>query len=244
MTNKTRPLSAAMEDYLTAIYRLRHAGGGVTTTELAAALGVAAASATNMIKRLAALKLARHSPYRGVELTPTGEKVALEIVRHHRLIEAFLHDALGIPWDEVHTEAHKLEHVLSDNLENHIAEYLGNPTEDPHGDPIPSKAGVIAQTEQLMLADLAADTPATIHRVAAQDPALLRYLGELGLVPHASVTVIEHTPFAGPVRARVANGTERMVDRALAQHIWVTRSLHPPRKKTTPRVNRSTKKNL
>lgn len=221
MTNK-RILSSASEDYLKAIYELQLAGGVATTMALAGALGVSAASATNMVKKLAALKLARHAPYHGVELTPAGAKIALEVVRHHRLIELFLHQALGMPWDEVHAEAHKLEHVLSDKLEDHIADFLGDPTTDPHGDPIPSKAGVIAPTAQVALADLAVETPATIERVAAQDPARLRYLREQGLVPNTRVTILAHTPFAGPVRARLANGDERVIDRALAQQIWVT----------------------
>lgn len=224
MTKDKAPLSAAIQDYLKAIYQIRSTANTVTTTALAAEMGVTAASATNMIKKLATLKLARHAPYRGVELTPTGEKIALEVLRHHRLIEAFLHEALGIPWDEVHAEAHKLEHVLSDNLEDHIADFLGEPMTDPHGDPIPSKTGVIAPTEQVPLADLAAGVSATIQRVAAQEPARLRYLQELGLVPHATITIIEHTPFEGPIRARVAGGNARVIDRALARQIWVTRA--------------------
>ncbi|MBI5305629.1 MAG: metal-dependent transcriptional regulator [Chloroflexi bacterium] len=234
MTNK-RILSSAIEDYLKTIYELELGAGAVTTMALAGAMGVSAASATNMVKKLAAMKLARHAPYHGVELTPAGEKIALEVVRHHRLIELFLHEALGIPWDQVHAEAHKLEHVLSDNLEDHIANFLGDPTTDPHGDPIPTKAGIIAQTAQLSLADLTTDTRATIQRVAAQDPARLRYLGELGLVPNANLSVIEQTPFDGPVRARLANGDERVIDRALARQIWVaketeTRSRKPKSK--------------
>lgn len=226
MPNKTI-LSSASEDYLKAIYDLRAEDGVVTTTELATAMRVSAASATNMIKKLATLKLVRHSPYYGVELTPAGEKIALEVVRHHRLIEAFLHEALGIPWDQVHVEAHKLEHVLSDNLEDHIANFLGNPTEDPHGDPIPTKAGSIAASDQQSLAELEPGARATIRRIGAQDPARLRYLRELGLIPKAQVSLIDHAPFHGPVRVRVANGDEHSLDRALAQQIWVSAPRKP-----------------
>ena len=160
----------------------------------------------------------------GVELTPSGEKIALEVVRHHRLIESFLHEALGIPWDEVHVEAHKLEHVLSDNLEDHIADFLGNPTEDPHGDPIPTKAGSIVASDQQSLADLAPGARATIRRIGAQDPERLRYLRGLGLIPKANVHLIDHAPFQGPVRVRVVDGGEHSIDRSLAQQIWVSSS--------------------
>lgn len=218
---KNKPLSSAIEDYLKAIYDLHATKGGVTTTALASALGVSAASATNMLKKLAVLKLVRHSPYYGAEFTPAGEKIALEVVRHHRLIEAFLHEALGMPWDEVHEEAHKLEHVLSENLEDHIADFLGNPTEDPHGDPIPTKSGIIVAADQPSLADLKPGTRATIRRIGAQEPARLRYLRELGLVPGAVVRLIEQLPFEGPVRVRIGT-REHSLDYKLAKQIWVS----------------------
>jgi len=217
---KNKPLSSAIEDYLKAIYDLHATEGGVTTTALASTLGVSAASATNMLKKLAAMKLVRYSPYYGAELTPAGEKIALEVVRHHRLIEAFLHEALGMPWDEVHAEAHKLEHVLSDKLEDHIADFLGNPTEDPHGDPIPTKAGAIFASSQQSLAELPPGARATIRRIGAQEPARLRYLRGLGLVPGATVRLIEQMPFEGPVRVRIGP-REHSLDYKLARQIWV-----------------------
>jgi DtxR family Mn-dependent transcriptional regulator len=221
MKNKQSLLSSAMEDYLKAIYQLHAANGTVATTALAGALAVSAASVTNMIKKLAEMKLVRHVRYHGVELTPAGEKIALEVVRHHRLIELFLNETLGIPWDEVHTEAHRLEHVLSDNLEDHIAAFLGNPTEDPHGDPIPTKTGVVTSDARVCLIDLQPGTRATIRRITDQDPAHLRYLRLLGLVPKATVEIIEMAPFEGPVRVRVAS-REHTLDRQLAQHIRVS----------------------
>jgi DtxR family Mn-dependent transcriptional regulator len=222
MKNKRAPLSAAVEDYLKAIYLLQTTAAGATTTALAGALGVSAASATNMIKKLAARRLARHLPYRGVVLTPAGEKVALEIVRHHRLIELFLSETLGIPWDEVHAEAHRLEHVLSDQLEDHIAAFLGNPTEDPHGDPIPTKAGIVAPDTPRSLADLEPGARATIRRITDQDAAHLRYLQRLGLVPKAMVELVDAAPFEGPLRVRVGS-REHSLDRQLARHIRVSR---------------------
>jgi DtxR family Mn-dependent transcriptional regulator len=229
MKNKNL-LSSSIEDYLKAIYQLQEQDQTVTTTALAEELNIAAASATNMIKKLARMKLVIHSPYRGVELTPAGKKIALEIVRHHRLIELFLHEALGLPWDEVHDEAHKLEHVLSDNLEDHIADFLGDPKEDPHGDPIPSKAGIVPSESQQSLAELAPGTPAQIRRVSDQDPAHLRYLSDLGLVPNATVSLIESAPFDGPMRVRLG-AQEHILDRQLARQIWVTQGVKPTRRR-------------
>ncbi len=238
MENKRVPLSAAVEDYVKAIYQLQAAEGEVTTTALAKEMGVAAASATNMIKKLAGMGLVRHSPYRGVTLTRPGEKIALEILRHHRLIELFLNETLGIPWDEVHAEAHKLEHVLSDSLEDHIAELLGDPTEDPHGDPIPTKSGTIAESAQRPLDDLAPGTRAMIRRVSDQDPEHLRYFSRLGLVPNATVVVLKREPFRGPLHIQVEAGAQTILDEALAREIWVKppghphKTLHKPRRKS------------
>ena len=218
---KTSPLGSAMEDYLRAIYQLQNSQPVVTTTALAQAMRVSPASATNMIKKLAEMKLVRHSPYHGVTLTHPGEKIALEILRHHRLIELFLNETLGIPWDEVHAEAHKLEHVLSDNLEEHIAEFLGNPTEDPHGDPIPTKSGAIAEMAQQRLGDLPPGSRATIRRVTDQDPEHLRHFSNLGLVPSATVAVLQSEPFGGPLRVQLESGEERILDGAFAREIWV-----------------------
>jgi DtxR family Mn-dependent transcriptional regulator len=222
MENKRGPLSAAVEDYIRAIYQLQAAPNAVTTTALAKEMRVSAASATNMIKRLAVMGLVRHSPYRGVTLTRPGEKIALEILRHHRLIELFLNETLGIPWDEVHAEAHKLEHVLSDSLEDHISEFLGDPTEDPHGDPIPTKSGTIAEPAQQPLDNLAPGKRATIRRVSDQNPEHLRYFSRLGLVPNATVDVLKREPFGGPLHIQVESGDQHVLDAALAHEIWVT----------------------
>ncbi len=221
MQNNRVPLSAAIEDYIRAIYQLQVSATGATTTALAKEMRVSAASATNMVKKLARIGLVRHSPYRGVTLTRPGEKIALELLRHHRLIELFLNETLGIPWDEVHTEAHRLEHVLSDNLEDHIAQFLGDPTEDPHGDPIPTKSGAVSAKEQRSLGDVQPGASATIRRVSDQNPEHLRYFSRLGLVPHATVNVLKREPFGGPLHIRVASGEAHVLDEALAQEIWV-----------------------
>ena len=141
-------LSPPIEDYLKTIYLLREREGTATTTAIAAALEVTPASVTGMIKKLAELKLVRHTPYQGVELTKSGEKIALEMVRHHRLLELFLMEALGYTWDEVHAEAHMLEHVISEEFEERMAARLGYPTVDPHGDPIPTKDGTVAAVKE------------------------------------------------------------------------------------------------
>ena len=147
-------------------------------------------------------------------------------MRHHRLIELFLNETLGIPWDQVHAEANRLEHVLSDNLEDHIAEFLGNPTEDPHGDPIPSKAGVVAPDMPQSLVDLEPGARATVRRITDQDSAHLRYLQKLGLMPNVTVEFVDAAPFEGPIRVRVGS-REHSLDRQLARHIRVSRRLRP-----------------
>ncbi len=243
MANKQAPLSTAIEDYLKAIYELQTDSGAATTTALAAAVGVSPASVTKMIKKLADMKLVRHLPYRGVELTPSGEKIALEIVRHHRLIELFLNQALDIPWDQVHDEAHRLEHVLSDNLEDHISDFLGNPTQDPHGDPIPTKAGTVEPMERRSLVDLEPGMRAVVRRVTDQDPAHLRYIRDLGLVPQASVNVVDRAPFNGPVRVRVGT-QEHTLDYELARHIQVGQRIKKQSQRIAQRMEtESTDKN-
>src|SRR3982751_5350604 len=152
---KTDSISAAVEDYAKAIYALQvERGGAVTNNALAERLGVSAASATNMVKKLGGLGLVEHLPYRGVELTPAGRRVALEVLRHHRLLELYLAKSLGVPWDRVHDEAEVLEHHISEELEELIANKLGNPTHDPHGDPIPTRDGRIDEGETASLQEL------------------------------------------------------------------------------------------
>jgi len=199
---RTRP-SEAIEDYAKAIYALqRRAEGGVGTNDLADRLGVTAASVSAMVKRLAERGLVEHLPYRGVQLTPEGERVALETLRHHRLLELYLAEHLGVPWDRVHEEAEALEHVLSEDLEARIAAKLGHPTHDPHGDPIPDVDLVIDEGVTRALDDLDAGEQARFVRVSDSDPAMLRYLAERGVQLGDVLEVVERQPFDGPLTVR------------------------------------------
>jgi DtxR family Mn-dependent transcriptional regulator len=215
----TVEVSRAAQDYLKAIYKLQE-GGPVQTNALAEHLGVVAPSATNMIARLAEGGLLRHTPYRGVELTERGAAIALEVIRHHRLWEAFLHRALGVPIDQLHGEAERLEHDLSDDLEEHMARLLGEPTHDPHGDPIPSRDGSVAETDYPTLASLAVGGSATVRRVPDRDPEMLRYIGTLGLLPGAEVELRAREPFNGPLTVGVG-GNERIIGNELASLVFV-----------------------
>src|SRR5581483_6902203 len=222
--------SASVQNYLKAIYSLQENysrsenAESVTTSALADYLGVSAASATNMVKKLARLKLAHHSPYHGVQLTPRGEKMALEVIRHHRLIELFLSETLGVPWDSVHAEAEKIEHVISEDLEDRINTFLGNPDHDPHGDPIPTKSGQVERLAYQTLLDVGAGQSAVIRRVSDQAPEHLRHFSKLGLIPDATVDIIQREPFEGPLRVRVESGQEHVLDETLARSIWVSPS--------------------
>lgn len=189
-------LSEAMEDYLKAIFHLEDEGLPVATGTLAERLGVAAPSVTNMLKRLQGVGLVSHSPYREVELTPAGRAVALEVVRHHRLIELYLAEFLDVPWDKVHEEAERLEHVISEELESRLAEKLGQPDFDPHGHPIPSYEGTVSEPVTVSLWDVAPGGRVVVARVSDRDPGLLAYLPTLDLVPGADVQVIEVSPYA------------------------------------------------
>src|SRR3954471_16200699 len=213
-------LSEASEDYVKAVWTLSRKGP-VTTTGIAAELGVAPASATAMLKKLAKLKLVDHEPYHGVTLTRAGERVALEVVRHHRLVERFLVEALGVPWDEVHQEAERWEHVLSEELEQRMDAALGFPTTDPHGDPIPDAELRLATVESTPLAGVEAGGSVTVQRVPDGDAPLLRYLAEIGVVPGERVEVCAAEPFGGPVTVRSSRG-ERSLSRELAGQIEVS----------------------
>jgi DtxR family transcriptional regulator, Mn-dependent transcriptional regulator len=199
----TTGISNAVQDYAKAIYALEQRdGGAVSTNALAERMGVTPASASAMVKRLDGLGLVSHVPYRGVQLTAAGMKVALEILRHHRLLELYLAETLGVPWDRVHDEAEVLEHVLSEELEELIAAKLGNPTRDPHGDPIPTRDGRVVEAETTALHDLAAGATGRFVRVSDSDPEMLRYLAERGIAPGALFEVIDKHPFEGPLFVR------------------------------------------
>lgn len=176
-------ITGVMQDYLKAMYKLQQGRDAVSTSEIAERLGVSAASATNMVKRLARLRLVAYSRYQGFALTPAGEKIALEIIRHHRLIELYLAQHLGVPLDQVHAEAERMEHVLSDEVEARMATALGNPVQDPHGDPIPSMDGTMRDVRYPKLDTLAPGALGVVAHVSDQRPALLRRLAGLGVLP-------------------------------------------------------------
>jgi DtxR family transcriptional regulator, Mn-dependent transcriptional regulator len=201
MSAREPVFSPAVEDYTKAIYALERRGGGtsVSTNALAERLDVTPGSASGMVRKLAELGLVTHEPYRGVQLTPKGVRVALEVLRHHRLLELYLAESLGVPWDRVHDEAEVLEHVLSEELEALIAAKLGNPTHDPHGDPIPSADLTIDEQPTLPLEALGAGERGRFVRVSDSDPDMLRYLAERGIAPGDSFEVLEREPFEGPL---------------------------------------------
>ena len=201
----TLEVSSAVQDYAKAIYSLEQRceeGGAVTTNALAERLGVSAASASSMVKKLDGLGIVEHVPYRGAVLTERGMAVALEVLRHHRLLERFLVEELGVPWDRVHDEAEVLEHVLSEELEELIAAKLGHPTIDPHGDPIPTADLKIVEIDTVGMDGLEAGETGRFVRVSDSDPEMLRYLGARGITPGDRFEVVEKQPFGGPVFAR------------------------------------------
>jgi len=211
-------LSVAVQDYLKAIYALESAGERVTTSALASRMHVSAPSATAMTKRLDELGLVERLAYRGVALTDVGRTNALEVLRHHRLLERYLVDRLGLSLDEVHAEAELLEHALSEELEARIDEELGYPTHDPHGDPIPDSELRLTHAEDRTLLELEPGARVSIARVPDDDPALLRYLGTLGLVPGSRLELVARAPFDGPVTVRTDRG-EHAISRDLADRI-------------------------
>jgi DtxR family Mn-dependent transcriptional regulator len=204
------PFSPAVEDYAKAIYSLQDGEGNVGIGALAERLEVTPASASAMVRKLAELGLVSHERYRGARLTADGTRLALEMVRHHRLLELFLAESLGVPWDRVHEEAEVLEHVLSDELEALIAAKLGHPTHDPHGDPIPSADLVIAEERTACLSSLESGAEATVVRISDADPEILRYLAEREILPGTRLRVVDKQPFGGPLFVEVQGATHAL----------------------------------
>jgi DtxR family Mn-dependent transcriptional regulator len=213
--------SEAIEDYAKSIYALaRRSGGPVSTNDLAERLSVTPASVSAMLKKLAERGLVEHVPYRGVLLTDAGQRVALEVLRHHRLLELYLTEHLDVPWDRVHEEAEALEHVISEDLEARIAAKLGNPTHDPHGDPIPSADLAIDATDTRSLESLEEGARGRFVRVSDSDPAMLRYLDERGIALGEDLEVVERQPFGGPLTV-VIGGARHVLGGALARAMRV-----------------------
>jgi DtxR family Mn-dependent transcriptional regulator len=212
----------AVEDYAKAIYTLALRGHRpVGTSAVAARLGVSPGTVTAMLKRMAELGLLEHEPYHGVNLTSAGERVALEVIRHHRLIEAFLAESLDMPWDRVHDEAEVLEHYISEDLERRISEKLGDPRSDPHGDPIPSAELDLDADQTVRLADLEEGAVATFSRVSDSDPEMLRYLAERGIIPGVELRVTGRQPFGGPLFVEAA-GTKHALGGELSRAVRVS----------------------
>ncbi len=213
-------ISRAMEDYLKAIYQASRDGSQVSTSTVARMMKCSAASVTNMVQKLSQLQLVSYQPYQGVHLTEAGSKIALETIRHHRLIELYLAEVLGYSWDRVHDEADQLEHVISEEFEDRIDEALGYPTRDPHGDPIPSKDGHIEMVPCDALWDAAEGQRVRVERVSDQDPEVLRYLAGIGVYPDVLLDVLTKAPFNGPVHVRVEK-QEHSLSEQLARQIFV-----------------------
>jgi len=214
-------VGAAVQDYLKAIYKLTHSEQRCSPSLVAERLGVSNAAVTKMIKRLQELNLAEYTRNQEITLTAAGQKIALETIRHHRLLELYLMEALGYTWDQVDGEAEKLEHVISEEFEDRIDAFLGYPTRDPHGDPIPTKDGHLEQMRHENLASLQPGQAAVIQRVTDGDPAMLRYLGLLGLYPRTAVEMVDQAPYGGPLRVLVS-GAECSIGRELACHVFVS----------------------
>ncbi len=217
-------LSNSVQDYLKALYEMGGESEMIGTGAVAARLAVTPASVTSMLQKLAAsdAPLVHYKKHRGARLTDEGLGKALEILRHHRLVELFLHETLGFGWDEVHDQAEKLEHVISEELEDRIARQLGDPVVDPHGHPIPTKDGRMPVRHEKRLIDLPAATPARISRVADHDTEMLRYLGGLGLVLNARIEIVEKSPFDGPILVRIMDGDRvQALGRRVASQVHV-----------------------
>ena len=215
-----RALTGQAEDYLKAIYELEQGGAAAATNDIATRLGIAPASVSGMVQRLARLGLVRAARYKGARLTDAGRAVALQLIRRHRIIESYLVERLGFGWEDVHDEAERLEHAASDELIARMAEAIGNPTADPHGAPIPTAAGEVDETRLESIGDLAEGRTVTVIRMSDRDPAFLRYLDAMGIRPGATVRVAARAPFGGPLTLEV-DGAEHAVGTAAASRVYI-----------------------
>ena len=215
-------LSGPVEDYLKAIYELEKSSeaNAAETNAIAALLGIAPASVSGMVRRLAEQGLITYERYYGARLTAAGRKAALKTLRRHRVIEAYLTTALGYSWDRVHDEAERLEHAASDELIDKMAEAIGDPATDPHGAPIPTREGTLRERALVPISTLEPGQSATVQMVSDASPERLRYLGELGITPGVRVQVAAREPFGGPLALRVKN-TTRTIGPELAAFILV-----------------------
>ena len=218
-TGDRRVLSQAVEDYLKTIYKLQGTDRAATN-DIAQVMGVSSASVTNMLKRLTRMELVDHESYKGVRLTEAGRQVALEVIRHHRLLETYLREVMGFSWGDMHEEAERLEHHISEEFEERLDEMLGYPTHDPHGHPIPTKDGRIADSATQTLAEVAEGSSVVVHHVSDADADLLDYLESHGLMPNSRVEVLGKEPFDGPLTVAVETG-RKTIGREVARHVFV-----------------------
>ena len=219
-----QPLSGPVEDYLKAIYDLERDAQPATTNEIAERLAISPASVSGMVRRLAEQGLITHEPYRGVRLTQDGRRAALRTLRRHRILECYLTEVLGYPWDRVHDEAERLEHAASEELIERMADALGDPLHDPHGAPIPSREGVVEETTRRTIADAVSGERLRVRQVMDEDGERLRYLAELGIRPGSIIRILDRAPFEGPITRWVDNsagGVTRAVGPALAAQVFV-----------------------
>lgn len=217
---KDTTLSETVENHLKAIYYLSQEDEGASNQRIAARLGITGAGVTKMLHTLAKHRLATHTPYQRVHLTPLGEKVALELIRHHRLIELYLMETLGYGWEHVHAEAERLEHHISEEFEESIERILGFPEFDPHGDPIPSRDGIMPHFAKQTLASHPDGAEVVVRRVTDEDPELLRYLGERNLRPGTQARIVAHEPFGGSIVVCIVDKDERISPEA-ARNVFV-----------------------
>jgi len=219
-----QPLSGPVEDYLKAIYDLERGEQPAATNDIAERLAISPASVSGMVRRLADQGLITHEPYRGVRLTEGGRRAALRTLRRHRILECYLTEVLGYPWDRVHDEAERLEHAASEELIERMADALGNPAHDPHGAPIPSREGVVEASASRSLGDAAPGERVRVRQVMDDDAERLRYLAELGIRPGAVIRILDRAPFDGPITLWVdesGGGAARAVGPALAAQVFV-----------------------
>jgi DtxR family Mn-dependent transcriptional regulator len=228
MTASTQPLSLSgpVEDYLKAIYELELVGAPASTNDIADRLTVSPASVSGMVRRLADQGLITHEPYRGVRLTEDGRRAALRTLRRHRILECYLTEVLGYPWDRVHAEAERLEHAASEELIERMASALGDPSQDPHGAPIPTRDGRVEEPSLHTLSDSGPGEQVRVRRVHDKDPERLRYLAELGIRPGSLVRILDKAPFDGPITVWVegpggGGGATRAVGVGLAAQVYV-----------------------
>lgn len=237
MTNNDLPvpnskISEAMRDYLGEIYRLGQGEAWVSTTALAERLHVSGPATVRMIHRMNELGLVEHLPYKGVMLTEHGKKVALLNIRRHRLVERFLVDVLKFPWYDVHHEADELHKGINQRIEDRIDQILGYPTACPHGDPIPSREGVMPELNDRPINVVPIGAKGTITRVKTHEPEKLKYLGGIGLLPGAEFELVNRAPFNGPLRLKLGRD-EQVIGRELADALWVTMHLRAPEQERT-----------